>query len=899
MTVKKKIISSTILLMALFIIAGAALILEYHYLSRKTAITNQLNKQSVYLQMLLRGLNELILNEGTQSSMDLTKRAVNGFDLIHSDLLVKAEATDMRKYLIEDVGPKWRDIKKGIVPFLENHYMDIHFNDDEVLRMYGSLITDTEDIIGGIEERAAYLNENIMQQTRKVRYGLVLTLLGMLALIGIHLYNLYKSITKPIDELLAVADGLHRGDLSMKMDETSKDEFGELARHFNNAIVKLYYLKQKGELNSEQLLASNIQLQAEIAERGRIEGHMIQAYSLTHEILERAPLGIYLCDSAGIVEYVNKAMLEISGETHEQFVGLDVYETPTYRKCGLSLKIRDAVNGVAFDMGPFEYTSYHGGKTSIRIMHGIPFEEEQEKKALIFVEDITELHKTREQLMYARNDWEDTFNTITDMITVHDTDFNIIGANEAARKMMKIPDLELHKKIKCYQRYHGTEFPPAGCLSCNCLKTAKSATFEIFEPHLNTHVEIRSIPRLDENNQLIGLIHVCRDISERKKDQELINTQLNRLGALRSIDRAILGSIDMRIMLDVFLDQIMRQLNADAVSVLLLNQTTQTLEHLYSKGFRSQALKRTKLRLGQSHAGRAAVDRHILCVPDLRENPDGFVNSREFGLEGFISYNAVPLRAKGEVKGVLEIFHRSRFEAGNDWLEFLEAIADQGAIAIDNATMFERLQRSNLDLSIAYDNTIEGWSRAMDLRDKETEGHSQRVMELTLRIAREMGIRDESLVNIRRGALLHDMGKLGIPDGILLKPGKLNDEEWVIMKKHPEYAYEMLYPIEHLRPALDIPYYHHEKWDGTGYPKGLKGEMIPLAARIFAVVDVWDALCYDRPYRLAWPKDKVLEHIRSLSGTHFDTKVLEVFFKINWEVNSGELTIVSDDPAIT
>ena len=163
---------------------------------------------------------------------------------------------------------------------------------------------------------------------------------------------------------------------------------------------------------------------------------------------------------------------------------------------------------------------------------------------------------------------------------------------------------------------------------------------------------------------------------------------------------------------------------------------------------------------------------------------------------------------------------------------------------------------------MAYDETIEGWSRAMDLRDKETEGHTQRVTELTLRLANSMGFGAEELVHIRRGTLLHDIGKMGVPDDILRKPGPLTDEEWVIMRRHPQLAYDMLAPIFYLRPATDIPYCHHEKWDGTGYPRGLKGEQIPLAARIFALVDVWDALCSDRPYRKAWPADRVRSYIQ-------------------------------------
>lgn len=194
-------------------------------------------------------------------------------------------------------------------------------------------------------------------------------------------------------------------------------------------------------------------------------------------------------------------------------------------------------------------------------------------------------------------------------------------------------------------------------------------------------------------------------------------------------------------------------------------------------------------------------------------------------------------------------------------------------------------ERNNVEeehkkLQLAYDATIEGWSHAMDLRDKETEGHTQRVTELTLKMANALHIGEENLAHIRRGALLHDIGKLGVPDAILLKEGKLTDEEWVIMRKHPTYAHEMLSQIEYLCPALDIPYCHHEKWDGTGYPRGLKGEEIPLAARMFAIVDVWDAVTSDRPYRAAWSKEQALAYIIEHSGTQFDPEIVQVFLKV-------------------
>ncbi len=196
----------------------------------------------------------------------------------------------------------------------------------------------------------------------------------------------------------------------------------------------------------------------------------------------------------------------------------------------------------------------------------------------------------------------------------------------------------------------------------------------------------------------------------------------------------------------------------------------------------------------------------------------------------------------------------------------------------------EQALQAARDIERAYDATIAGWSQALDLRDHETEGHSLRVAELTVRLARLLGIGEAEIMHIRRGALLHDIGKLGIPDSILHKPGPLSDEEWKIMRMHPVYAHEWLSPIEFLRPALDIPHYHHERWDGSGYPSGLKGEEIPLAARIFSVIDVWDALRSDRPYRDAWPIEKVQAHIRDLRGKHFDPQVVEAFFTIDLEI---------------
>ena len=376
------------------------------------------------------------------------------------------------------------------------------------------------------------------------------------------------------------------------------------------------------------------------------------------------------------------------------------------------------------------------------------------------------------------------------------------------------------------------------------------------------------------------ILNTTQDITERKQAETQIQRQLSRMNSLRLIDIAISSSFDLNIMLNIVLQQVHSQLDVDASAVLLFNPHLQQIEYAAGRGFRSNALHHTQLKLGEGYAGRVVLERKTVHIPGLMEVGGALAFALQSANEAFVDYYGVPLIIKGEIKGVLEIYHRSILHTDPEWLQFLETLAGQTAIAIDNARLFDSLQRTNLELGLAYDATIEGWSRAMELRDKETQGHTQRVTDLTLKLARMMNIPESQLTNIRRGALLHDIGKMGIADNILLKPAGLTEAEWAEMRKHPEFAYEMLSSIRYLQPALDIPYCHHEKWDGTGYPRGLKGEEIPVAARIFAVVDVWDAITSDRPYRKRWSNEKALEYIREQSGKYFDPQVVEFFLKL-------------------
>ena len=394
-------------------------------------------------------------------------------------------------------------------------------------------------------------------------------------------------------------------------------------------------------------------------------------------------------------------------------------------------------------------------------------------------------------------------------------------------------------------------------------------------------------PLRDPSNNVRGAVVLLWDITERKRteqalraSEEAIQRQLERMTALRAIDAAITASLDLRVTLSVLLDQVTSQLRADAASVLLLDPNTQTLEYAAGRGFRTDAITHSSVRLGEGYAGRAVMERRPVSVPNLKEDVDYSRRARPMPEEEFLSYYAAPLIGKGLVKGVLETFHRTLAEPDPEWLDFVEALARQAAIAIDNATLFADLQRSTAELQFGSEAALEAWVASLDLRCQETAGHTERVTDMTVRLAIELGIPNAHLAHVRRGALLHDLGRMGIPDSILLKPGPLTVDEWNIVRRHPEYAHDLLSRIPFLREALDVPYCHHERWDGSGYPRGLRAEDIPLTARIFAVADVWDALRSDRMYRPAWPDDKAMDHIVSLAGRQFDPRVVEVFLKM-------------------
>ncbi|NCP86957.1 MAG: hypothetical protein CO094_01870 [Anaerolineae bacterium CG_4_9_14_3_um_filter_57_17] len=380
-------------------------------------------------------------------------------------------------------------------------------------------------------------------------------------------------------------------------------------------------------------------------------------------------------------------------------------------------------------------------------------------------------------------------------------------------------------------------------------------------------------------NEIVGYVGANIDITRQKMSEQKIQQSLRHLTMLREIDQTILAGQELRNVMETLCRQIAQLLQVDGVEILQYDLVTLRLEILARHGLRAYSAFGS-FSVQEDIASAAVLNMDSVYERNFPAYLKTFPTCAELESEKFQTYAVLPLIAKGSVRGVLEIFQRVDRALDSEWWELAQTVANQAALALDNFTLFHSLQRSNAELSLSYDLTLEGWSKALELRDYETEGHTQRVTNLTVRLAEFMNVPREQLIHIRRGALLHDIGKIGIPDAILHKPGPLTEAEWEIVRQHPRFAYEMLFPIPFLHPALEIPHYHHERWSGSGYPEGRKGKDIPLPARIFAVVDVWDALISPRPYHQAISHAEAFEYLCQNSEIQFDPEIVAAFLKM-------------------
>ena len=390
------------------------------------------------------------------------------------------------------------------------------------------------------------------------------------------------------------------------------------------------------------------------------------------------------------------------------------------------------------------------------------------------------------------------------------------------------------------------------------------------------------------DDEVTGIVCIGEDVTERRKAESLLRNSLretrlhlSRLTALRNIDSTITSSLNTVKKIENVLATIQESLDVDAVDILRIDYEEDSLVPIAAQGLSENFLQLQPYLYADPVLTNLRENNELLILPNPQKSQlPIWTKSRLEGSRWIEFYGAAPMISGDRLIGVLEVFSRQSIEADEGWLEHFRSLALQATITLENDEMIQGIQRANHELVQAYEGTLVGWARALELRDKETRGHSERMMDLTMRLGRRLGMDSKELEAIARGVLLHDIGKMGVPDYILHKPGPLTDEEWVVMRQHPQFAYNLLKNIPYLGSALDVAFCHHERWDGNGYPRGLRAEEIPFSARIFAIIDVWDALTHDRPYRPAWPEEQALTYIRDQANTQFDPRVVDAFVKM-------------------
>lgn len=360
------------------------------------------------------------------------------------------------------------------------------------------------------------------------------------------------------------------------------------------------------------------------------------------------------------------------------------------------------------------------------------------------------------------------------------------------------------------------------------------------------------------------LVVFVRDITAKKVHEQEVESIVAMAKALRT-------AISFADVLDAILDQVVKFLRAGGASFVMKDELTGDGIKIASRG-QGEGSPGRRIPAGQGISGWVINTGKVYITNDLQGDGLMYFKDNIIGLTALVS---MPLSVEDKIIGSLQVARSEAFTAED--IQLLIAISDMAASAIHRAYLYQKGEEQAKELTEAYEATLMGWSEAMELRDRETRGHSNRVVDKSVSLARRLRIPEEDIVQLRRGSLLHDIGKMGIPDSILLKPGPLSDDEWRTMKKHPVMAFQMLAGVPYLKQALDVPLYHHERWDGKGYPYGLREKQIPILARIFAVVDVWDALTTDRPYRPGWSQLEAMEYIEQQANKHFDPEVVNAF----------------------
>jgi PAS domain S-box-containing protein len=491
---------------------------------------------------------------------------------------------------------------------------------------------------------------------------------------------------------------------------------------------------------------------------------------------------------------------------------------------------------------------------------------------MVFISDISERKKAEEQVWKSEKKYRELFQVNKDGIAIFlinplGPPGKFVEVNDAAPKMLGYTKDEMLQLTPMMLEPQATqelvqkrelEFSSKGVINFETILRHKNGK-PVYTEFTSQVIEYEGKP---------AIMNIVRDITERKQSEK-------EMRVIGSLSAALRTAPTLREMLPVIVEQTCILLDSDSISVELIEPDTKDaiVEAAYGEWVSMTGSRQPE---GSGLNAWIAETRLPFLHNNIKEDPR--VGFPEYMFENILAAAGVPLIAQDKLIGFLWMGRKK--EIADSEVRLLVAVADIAANAIHRATLHEQTQKDAANLNQAYDTTLEGWAHALELRDHETEGHSRKVVQMTVALARYVGINEDGLENIKRGALLHDIGKMGIPDSVLLKPGTLNEREWEIMRRHPEYGYDLIRQIEYLRPVVNIPYCHHEKWDGSGYPRGLKAEEIPFEARIFAIVDVWDALISDRPYRKAWSYEQAYKHIEEQAGKHFDPQIVKAFLEM-------------------
>ncbi len=703
-------------------------------------------------------------------------------------------------------------------------------------------------------------------------------------------------ILEPVHTLAAASQRLASGDLTSRTGLHGDTEFGQLGRYFDEMAAAL-------EDRSSRLL---------------------EAEQYFRTLLETSPVSILVFDNSGRISFANHQASELLEVPNPELAG---YGAGDPRWTVLDMAGKTVDRGALFaeilnsaepsrNMGSYYLLDHTGNKHLISVKTTQILDKTGKTDGVMVVlDDFTELTQRQAELeavtslAYALRN-ANSVNEIA-VITL-DVAAKILQADGAmlAVSQTESGDLLFLAGTGAWKDVNGKVLPSGEGVSAEVIATGK--------PYL--HNDINSDPRLyfplfggeikaglcvplTNRDKTIGVVWAGRNTPFTSEDSRLLSgmadiaanailrttlfdqTRLNleELSALHTIDLAITSSLDAQITLDVILDQVMAELKPDAAVIYTYHAGLDRLQLTASRGMNSPLSGSISPALGEGPAGRSAVERQIISQLDLAlaEKQDRDILESYFPGAG--ACFSAPLIVKGQIKGVLQLLFRGPFQPPPAWMDFLKTMTTQTAIALESAVLFHQLQAAVDELNLAYDATMEGWARALELRSQEERGHAERVTRLAVDLAVRLGLSAAELTDYRRGVLMHDIGKMAVPEKILLKPSRLKPEEMDLVRQHPLMARDLLARIPSLQRALQVPLYHHERWDGSGYPEGLKRDEIPYPARIYAVIDVWDALVSDQPYRKAWTEPDALAYIQENSGILFDPQVVDAFLELQAE----------------